>query len=134
MKALGHGVMGLLLCFAMPAALAQGALDGRKFVGDIGDRGKGPEERGAVFVFADGGFSSSVCDKYGFAKGAYTTTREGEALRFEAKTVSSEHGTNHWTGTVRDGVLEGVLVWHRKPSFFRKNPAPEEKWFKAKSM
>jgi hypothetical protein len=87
-----------------------------------------------VFTFADGRFSSSVCDKYGFEKGAYSTAREGDVVRFEAKTVSSEHGTNHWTGTVRDGTLEGTLVWQRKPSFFRPNPAPEEKWFKAKLL
>ena len=125
-------IVGLALVYAVPAALAQGALDGRKYVGDIGDRGKGPEERGAVFAFADGRFSSSVCDRYGFEKGAYTTTREGDGLRFEAKTTSSEHGTNHWTGIVRDGTVEGVLVWQRKPSFFRPNPEPTEKWFKAK--
>jgi hypothetical protein len=28
--------------------------------------------------------------------------------------------------------MEGVLVWQRKPSFFRPNPEPVEKWFKAK--
>jgi hypothetical protein len=134
MNRFANSFMGLLLACAVPAALAQGALDGSKYVGDIGDKGKGPEERGTVFTFADGRFSSSVCDKYGFEKGAYTTIRQGEVLRFEAKTVSSEHGTNHWTGTVRDGTLEGTLVWQRKPSFFRPNPAPEEKWFKAKLM
>jgi hypothetical protein len=134
MKPLYHNVIGLALALAVPAALAQGLLDGRKYVGDIGDKGKGAEERGAVFTFANGAFSSSVCDKYGFEKGAYTATPEGDTIRFEAKTVSSEHGTNHWTGTVRGGSIEGVLVWQRKPSFFRPSPAPAEKWFKAKLM
>jgi hypothetical protein len=119
---------------AAPLAAAQGALDGKKFIGDIGEAGKPADEKGAVFTFADGKFNSSVCDKYGFQKGSYTTTKDGDALRFEAKTVSTEHGTNNWRGTIKGDHLEGVLVWQKKPSFFNKNPQPVEKWFKAKLM
>ena len=134
MKRLARMIAGLALALAVPAAAAQGALDGRKYIGDIGDKGQAAEEKGALFTFAGGTFRSSVCDKYGFEKGAYTVTQEGGRIRFEAKTVSSEHGTNHWTGTVEGGELQGVLVWQRKPSFFRPNPAPVEKWFRAKLM
>jgi hypothetical protein len=124
----------LVLAAAAPVALAQGALDGKKYVGDIGDKGKPADEIGAVFTFADGTFRSSVCDKYGFERGAYTTAKEGDVIRFEAKTVSSEYGTNQWSGVVKGNEVEGVLLWHKKPSFFNKNPAPGEKWFKAKLM
>jgi hypothetical protein len=128
-------LMGAIaLALAVPAALAQGALDGKKYLGDIGDKGKRADETGAVFTFADGKFSSSVCDKYGFVRGAYTTVKEGDVLRFEAKTISAEYGTNEWRGTVKGNDLDGVLVWHKKPSFFSRNPAPVEKWFKAKLM
>jgi hypothetical protein len=120
------------LALAAPLAAAQGTLDGKKFIGDIGDKGKAAEETGAVFTFADGTFKSSVCDKYGFERGAYTTAKEGEAIRFEAKTTSGEHGTNLWRGVVKGNEVDGVLLWHKKPSLFNKNPAPVEKWFKAK--
>jgi hypothetical protein len=134
MMPITKGLIGFALACAVPVALAQSALDGRKFVGEIGAKGGEAEERDVQFVFSDGMFRSSVCDKYGFEKGAYTTAKEGEVIRFEAQTVSAEHGTNRWNGIVRHGVLEGVLVWQRKPSFFRRNPAPEEKWFRAKLM
>jgi hypothetical protein len=132
MKTWQRWVAGATLALAAPLALAQEALDGRKFVGDIGPKGKGVEDANVVFTFAGGTFRSSVCDQYGFDRGAYATTKDGEAIRFEAKTVSAEWGTNHWTGTVKGDVMEGVLVWQRKPSFFRPNPEPVEKWFKAK--
>jgi putative intracellular protease/amidase len=134
MKVLATICTGLAIALAAPAGLAQGLLDGKKYIGDIGGAGKAADEKGAVFTFADGRFNSSVCDKYGFDKGAYTATKEGDLIRFEAKTVSAEHGTNSWRGTVRGNEVEGVLLWHRKPSFFNKNPEPVEKWFKAKSI
>jgi hypothetical protein len=127
-------IVGLSLAFLAPVALAQGALDGRKYVGDVGDKGRPAEEKAVVFAFAEGMFRSSICDQYGFEKGAYTAAQEGGRIRFEARTVSSEHGTNHWSGTLEGGVLQGVLVWQRKPSFFRPNPQPVEKWFRAQLM
>jgi hypothetical protein len=134
MKRLATIVGAIALLLAVPAVLAQGVLDGKKYIGDIGDVGKAAEEKDAVLTFADGTFRSSVCDKYGFERGAYTTTKDGEAIRFEARTVSAEYGTNEWRGTVKGSEVEGQLTWHRKPSFFRPNPAPVEKWFKAKLM
>jgi hypothetical protein len=134
MKRLATIVGGIALVLAVPAALAQGALDGRKYIGDIGDAGKAADEKGALFTFADGKFNSSVCDKYGFDKGAYTVTKDGDVLRFEAKTVSTEYGTNNWRGRLKGDQLEGVLIWQKKPSFFNKSPEPVEKWFKAKLM
>ncbi len=125
-------IAALALALAAPLAAAQGALDGKKYTGEIGDKGKAADELGAVFTFDGGAFRSSVCDRYGFEKGAYSTTKDGDAIRFQARTVSSEHGTNQWSGTIRGDQVEGVLVWQKNPSFFNKNPAPVEKWFKAK--
>jgi hypothetical protein len=125
---------GAALALAAPLALAQGTLDGKKYVGDIGDKGKGAEDTNVVFTFAEGRFQSSVCEKYGFEKGTYKTAKEGDLIRFEATALSSEYGRNEWRGTVKGNEIEGVLVWSRKPSFFRPNPEPVEKWFKAKLM
>jgi hypothetical protein len=127
-----HLIAAIALAAAAPLALAQGVLDGKKYIGEIGPKGKGVEDTNVVFTFADGRFRSSVCDQYGFERGPYATTKDGDAIRFEAKTVSAEYGTNQWTGTVKGDVVEGVLVWQRKPSFLRPNPEPVEKWFKAK--
>jgi len=134
MKAFAKLCVAVVLAAAAPLAAAQGALDGKKYIGDIGDVGKAAEEKDAVFTFGDGTFRSSVCDKYGFERGAYTTTKDGEAIRFEARTVSTEYGTNYWRGTVKGNAVEGQLTWQRKPSFFRPNPEPVERWFKAKLM
>ncbi len=103
MKRLAAIVGGIALVLAVPATLAQGALDGKKYVGEIGDVGKAADEKDAVFTFAEGSFRSSVCDKYGFERGAYTATKDGDAIRFEARTMSTEYGTNAWRGTVKGG-------------------------------
>ncbi len=122
----------LALALAAPLAAAQGALlDGKKFVGDIGPVGKGAEDKGAVISFADHRLHSSVCDKYGFDRGIYFTTRDGEVVRFEAVTYSEEYGRNHWRGVIKGGEIEGTLSYRGKPGLFDKNPAPVEKWFKA---
>lgn len=134
MKAMSRLCIAMALALAAPLALAQGALDGSKYIGDIGDVGKSAEVKDAVFIFAGGMFNSSECEKYGFDKGTYTATKDGAVIRFEARTVSSEYGTNYWRGTVKGGEVEGLLTWHRKPSLFRPNPEPVERWFKAKLM
>lgn len=131
MKALVRTCILFAFVAAAPLAAAQGALDGKSFSGEIGDAGK-PVGETVVFTFVDGTFRSSVCDKYGFERGPYTTTKEGEAVRFEARTVSAEHGVNHWLGTVKGSAIEGRLTWQPKSSFFRPNPPPVERWFKAK--
>jgi hypothetical protein len=134
MKNWSSTFVALALMLAAQIAAAQGALDGKKYLGDIGDKGKAAEDTSVVFTFADGKFQSSVCEKYGFEKGAYTTAKEGDAVRFEATALSPEYGRNQWRGTVKGNEVEGVLVWQRKPSFFRPNPEPVERWFKAKLM
>jgi hypothetical protein len=122
----------LALALAAPLASAQGALDGRKFVGDIGPAGKAAEDKGAVISFADHRLHSSVCDKYGFDRGIYFTVKDGEVVRFEAVTYSDEYGRNVWRGTMTGGEIEGTLSYRAKPGVFDRNPAPVEKWFKAK--
>jgi hypothetical protein len=124
--------VALALALAAPIAAAQGALDGKKFIGDIGPAGKPAEDVGAVITFADNRLHSSVCDKYGFDRGIYLTKKDGDAVRFEAVTYSYEYGPNTWQGTMKGDVIEGALTYRGKPTLFDKNPAPVEKWFKAK--
>ena len=111
---------------------AQGLLDGQKFVGDLGEKGKPADERNDVLSFADGRFHSSVCDKWNFNKGSYKATRVGDAIAFEAETVSESDGKLVWKGTIKGDELEGTFVHYRKPAWYRPNPEPIEHWVKAK--
>lgn len=132
MKRHANTLAAVALALAAPLAAAQGALlDGKKFVGDIGPAGKPAEDKGAVISFAEHRLHSSVCDKYGFDRGIYFTTRDGDIVRFEAVTYSDENGRNHWRGVMKGGEIEGTLSYRAKPGVFDKNPAPVEKWFKA---
>ena len=115
---------------SMPA-LAAGPLEGKVFVGEAGEKGKPADEKNDVITFAEGRFHSSACDQWGFGKGEYKVRTEGEATVFEAETVSDKEGRLQWTGTLKDGVLEGRFVHLRKPAWYRPNPEPVEHWFKA---
>jgi hypothetical protein len=115
-------------------ALAQASLlEGHAFVADAGLKGKPADEKGDVLTFSAGKFHSSACDQYGYDKGDYKAAKVGDAVEFEAVTLSEKYGRNVWKGTVRGGEIEGTFVFHPKPGFFNKNPAPEEHWFKGKA-
>ena len=119
---------------AAPLASAQTeVLDGRAFVADAGLKGKPADEKGDVITFADGKFHSSMCDQYGYGKGDYKATPVGDAVEFEAVTLSEKDGRNVWKGTIRGGEIEGTLVNHPKGWFLNPNPAPIEHWFKGKA-
>lgn len=124
----------VVAAFAAPLAVAETALlDGRVFVADAGLKGKPADEKGDVLTFAGGKLHSSLCDQYGYDKGDYKATKVGDAVEFEAVTLSGKYGRNVWKGTVRGGEIEGTFVFHPKGGFFNKNPAPEEHWFKGKA-
>ena len=119
---------------AAPFAYAQTAvLDGRAFVADAGIKGKPADEKADVITFADGKLHSSLCDQYGYDKGAYKATKVGDAVEFEATTLSEKYGRNVWKGTIRGGEIEGTFLFYPKPWLFNSNPAPEEHWFKGKA-
>jgi hypothetical protein len=56
----------------------------------------------------------------------------GDAIAFEAETVSESDGRMVWRGTVSGDELEGTFVHYRKPAWYRPNPEPIEHWVKAK--
>ena len=124
----------LVAAFAAPIAYAQASLlEGRVFVADAGHKGKAADEKGDVLTFADGRFHSSMCDQFGYDKGEYKATRNGDAVEFEAVTVSEKYGRNVWKGTIKGAEIEGTFQFYPKPGFFNRNPAPEEHWFKGKA-
>ena len=120
--------------FVVPPAAAQAAqLDGKVFVADAGEKGKAADEKADVITFQDGKFHSSLCDQYGYNKGAYKSTAQGDAINFEAETTSEKDGRLVWKGSVKGDVIEGTFIHYRKAGFFNSNPAPIEHWFKGKA-
>lgn len=116
----------LILCWsASPGRCQGGALDGKTFSGEFGQRNK-KKEGNDTFIFKDGRFRSTACDPYGFGDAPYTTSLSANVTTFEAQTVSPREGTINWKGTVKGEVLEGTFIW-TKP----KKKKGVEYWFKA---
>ena len=88
------------LCRAVPGEPAPGSrvtLDGRNFDGIVLECGKTSGDADTL-IFKGGRFRSTACDRYGYGDGAYTATRSGEEIVFEAETESA---------AVRQAALEG---------------------------
>jgi hypothetical protein len=92
---------------------ASGVLDGKKFVGPTGEKGKKVHHEDAL-SFSDGIFTSSECFQYGFEGGPYTATVEGDSIHFQAVTVSPTHGKMEWKGTLKDGTLDVTYTWTKE--------------------
>jgi hypothetical protein len=117
-----------------PLAHAQTAiLDGRAFVADAGIKGKAADEKDDVITFSQGMLHSAACDKYGYAKGDYKASKVGDAVQFEAVTLSDKYGRNVWKGVVRGSEIEGTFVHYPKGWMLNPNPEPIEHWFKGKA-
>jgi hypothetical protein len=86
-----------------------------EFVGDLGEKGKAADERNDMISFANGQFHSAACDKWNFSKAKYTATKAGDAIAFEAETVSDSDGRMVWRGTVKGDELEGTFVTTGSP-------------------
>ena len=96
-------------------------LDGRNFDGIVLKRGETSGDADTL-SFNDGRFRSSACDPYGSGDGAYTATRSGDAIAFEAETESAQYGKLLWQGVVRGPRLDGTMT------MVRDGQASGEKW------
>lgn len=97
-----------------PAEAAPKPLDGRTFKGEIGEIG-GDSFSDDTWVFEDGLFASMECQKCGFPKGAYTVTREGDAIHFRTETTCPvTDAALVYTGTVQDGRIKGTYTWTKE--------------------
>jgi len=101
-------------------------LDGKKFIGPTGEKGKKVHHED-VLHFSDGKFTSSECFQYGFKGGPYTTTIEGGTIHFQAETISSTHGKMVWQGTLKGDTLEVTYTWTKERWFWT---TFREYWFK----
>lgn len=123
----------LIVPAAVPASGSEGArtrlLDGEAFVVERGEKGKKAEGMD-TYLFLDGRFRSTHYERnYGFREGAYTATRQGDAITFTADLESGSEGKIRWEGTVRDGLVEARYTWTgRKPKWYRSSPRATEHW------
>ena len=91
-------------------AAHKGALDGKSFIGDTGEKGKETSQKDEL-IFAGGKYHSTGCDQYGFTAARYTTKKEGETTSFESETSSEKEGKISWKGTVKGDSCEATFVW-----------------------
>ena len=92
-------------------------LDGKKFVGPTGEKGKNVHHED-VLSFSDGKFTSSQCFQYGFTGGPYTTTAEADSIHFHAETTSPTHGKMVWKGTLIGDTLDVTYSWTKERWFW----------------
>ena len=100
---------------------SRAALDGRNFDGIVLKCGETSGDADTL-SFKAGRFRSSACDPYGYGDGAYTATRSGETIAFEAETESAQYGKLLWKGVVRGPRLDGTMT------MIRDGQAAGEKW------
>jgi len=127
-------VLAIVLCVGLlsisrDVSAGQGALDGKTFVVETGEKGKSGGEKDTL-TFRDGNFHSAGCDQYGFGDGAYTSTVDGDSIRFEVVTTSPTKGKMTWKGTVQGDKIEVGYVWVDASHWYKPNPKPLEKWAK----
>lgn len=104
-------------------ASAGGALDGKTFAGETGEKGKATGDA-ETFVFKDQTFDPLDCHKYGFSAAPYTSREDGIRIHFEAETKSAKEGSMRWKGVVQGETVAGTMVWTKA------GQAPVAYWFK----
>lgn len=118
-------IMSLVIpVFFVATSADAGALDGKTFTGEMGEKGnvKGDKEQ---VEFSDGKFHSIACDAYGFTAAPYTESVKGNTTTFKSETSSPTEGKMSWSGTVKGELLEGTVVWNKD------GQAAKEYWIKA---
>jgi hypothetical protein len=85
----------------------KGLLDGKYFVGQIGQEGKTTGKQEAI-AFRHGTFHSSAYDSNGFASAPYTATEDGGVIKFNVTCTSPKNGKMEWSGTVKGEELDAT--------------------------
>ena len=103
-------------------------LDGKTYFGQNGSKGKDANQNDE-FIFENGMFRSTSCDKYKFAKGPYETNVVDGIISFKAITVSPTHGQIAWEGKVDGDSIDGTFVWTKERWYW---DIRKEYWLKGK--
>lgn len=103
----------------------KGALDGKVFVGSLGKSGATTGDQDSL-AFKKGTFVSSACVRFGFHEAPYSVEEKDGVVTFTSSATNAAGETMSWSGTVRNGALEGTAV-HKTAS------GETTYWFKGKA-
>lgn len=120
------------LALIAPTAVQAGKatpLDGKSFVGQLGEKGMEADTPDEL-IFSAGQFRSTDCDQYGFGTAAYTVQMQGDKVLFAAATASPEYGTIKWQGSIEGDYLDATFTWHKERWYWF--DTEKEYWFKGK--
>ncbi len=106
---------------SIPAFADAASLDGRRFKGVFLERGKTSGDADTL-SFQGGRFRTSACDRHGYSDAPYTTSVQGDEVRFEAETESPKYGKLQWKGVVRGDKLDATAT------MLRSGKPPVENW------
>ena len=95
-----------------PSTAGSGALDGMRFSGQVGPLGK-PGDVTDSFVFADGLFLSTECEKRcDFPARPYFVRHQADGIDFVSKTrCPTKNALIEWRGTVDGDRISGEFTW-----------------------
>lgn len=96
-----------------PAHHQAGMLDGKVFMGELNPMGqqKGCEER---LSFKADELRPAECTLVPQQAIAYTATKSGDTIHFDAVSESTHDGTLTWRGTVHADRAEATVRWQKK--------------------
>lgn len=98
---------------ANPAAAGAGALDGKTFAAELVKSGEKSGDKDQL-SFKGGKFLSSACVPYGFHETAYAAAEKDGVVTFTSTPTNADGETMSWTGTIKQGVVEGTAVYKSK--------------------
>lgn len=119
----GHGAAG-------HKSAAAHILDGKKFQGPTGEKGK-KLHHVDMLIFDNGRFTSTECLKFGFESGPYSATIQNDSIQFKAETHSAALGKMEWSGTLKGDTLNVTYYWTKERWLWT---TYREYWFKGTSV
>ena len=87
-----------------------GPLDGLRFTGQAGEKGKGNHHKDAI-MFTNGVFRALNCENWGFSAGRYTVEKKGDAYHFKSTLMSPDRGKLEWTGEIVGDRAIATFRW-----------------------
>jgi hypothetical protein len=97
-------------------------LDGKTFVGQLGEKGKAAGDKDD-FVFKNGKFLSTACVKHGFHEAGYAAKDKDGGVEFTSEPVNASSESMSWKGTISGDQIGGTAL-------YRSGAKQIEYWFK----
>ena len=100
-------------------------LDGMRFAGQTGEKGKGDHHPDTI-TFKDGVFRSLDCEEWGFGPAPYTVEKKGDVLHFTSTLLSPKRGRLEWKGKIIGGKATATFRWKHERWYWN---IDREYWF-----